>query len=155
MSGFPVHPDYLKTFEQIHLHREKRGALARPLRPPSRPSFRTGSAQLTSRCSSATRASGTPSKQLGLRADPNIKKVLRVEVLDRTCSRVFTRPAYKARGAGVIGWPSTDLTTGGDIHVPIGPTAAELRDALCLFQPGVEDMPRATRPRICCRWCRP
>jgi hypothetical protein len=33
------------------------------------------------------------------------------------------------------------LTTGGDIHVPIGPTAAELRDALCLFQPGVEDMP--------------
>lgn len=33
------------------------------------------------------------------------------------------------------------LTTGGDIHIPIGPTAAELRDALCLFQPGVEDMP--------------
>jgi hypothetical protein len=32
------------------------------------------------------------------------------------------------------------LTTGGDIHVPIGPTAAELRDALCLFQPGIEDM---------------
>jgi hypothetical protein len=27
------------------------------------------------------------------------------------------------------------LTTGGDIHVPIGPTAAELRDSLCLFDP--------------------
>ena len=34
------------------------------------------------------------------------------------------------------------LTTGGDIHVPIGPTAAELKsDSLCLFQPGVGDMP--------------
>ena len=43
------------------------------------------------------------------------------------------------------------LTTGGDIHVPIGPTAAELRDALCLFQPGVGTC-RAIRPRICCRW---
>ena len=33
------------------------------------------------------------------------------------------------------------LTTGGDIHVSIGPTAEELRDALCLYQPGFEDMP--------------
>jgi hypothetical protein len=32
------------------------------------------------------------------------------------------------------------LTTGGDIYVPIGPTAEELRDTLCLFQPGIEDM---------------
>jgi len=32
------------------------------------------------------------------------------------------------------------LTTGGDIYVPIGPTAEELRDTLCLFQPGVGDM---------------
>ncbi len=32
------------------------------------------------------------------------------------------------------------LTTGGDIYVPIGATAAELRDTLCLFQPGIEDM---------------
>ena len=32
------------------------------------------------------------------------------------------------------------LTTGGDIYVPVGPTAEELRDTLCLFQPGIEDM---------------
>ncbi len=32
------------------------------------------------------------------------------------------------------------LTTGGDIYVPIGPTATELRDALCLYHPGIEDM---------------
>ncbi|PZN12958.1 MAG: ATPase, partial [Proteobacteria bacterium] len=32
------------------------------------------------------------------------------------------------------------LTTGGDIYVPVGPTAEELRDTLCLYQPGIEDM---------------
>jgi hypothetical protein len=32
------------------------------------------------------------------------------------------------------------LTTGGDIYVPVGPTAIELRDTLCLYQPGIEDM---------------
>ena len=32
------------------------------------------------------------------------------------------------------------LTTGGDIYVPIGSTAEELRDTLCLYQPGIEDM---------------
>jgi hypothetical protein len=32
------------------------------------------------------------------------------------------------------------LTTGGDIYVPVGPTAEELRDTLCLFQPGIEEM---------------
>ena len=32
------------------------------------------------------------------------------------------------------------LTT-GDIHARMGATATELRDALCLFQPGIEELP--------------
>jgi uncharacterized protein DUF6079 len=32
------------------------------------------------------------------------------------------------------------LTTGGDIYVPIGPTAEELRDTLCLYHPGIEGL---------------
>jgi hypothetical protein len=32
------------------------------------------------------------------------------------------------------------ITTGGDIYVPVGPTAAELRDTLCLYQPGIEEL---------------
>jgi hypothetical protein len=34
------------------------------------------------------------------------------------------------------------------------PTAAELRDALCLFQPGIEDM-GGDPAETCCRWSRP
>jgi hypothetical protein len=138
---FPVHPDYLKTFEQIHFT-EKRGALktieAAMLAildqdvPTDRPLFISyESFWQTIKTNSV------------LRADPNIKEVMRVsEVLESRVQQAFTRPAYKPMALRVINALAVHrLTTGGDIHIPIGPTAAELRDALCLFQPGVEDMP--------------
>ncbi len=138
---FPVHPDYLKTFEQIHFT-EKRGALktieAAMLAildqevPADKPLF-----------ISYESFWNTIKTNSVLRADPNIKEVMRVsEVLESRVQQAFTRPAYKAMALRVINALAVHrLTTGGDIHVPIGPTAAELRDALCLFQPGVEDMP--------------
>ncbi|WP_226349060.1 DUF6079 family protein [Alcaligenes sp. 13f] len=138
---FPVHPDYLKTFEQIHFT-EKRGALktieAAMLAildqevPADKPLF-----------ISYESFWNTIKANSVLRADPNIKEVMRVsEVLESRVQQAFTRPAYKAMALRVINALAVHrLTIGGDIHVPIGPTAAELRDALCLFQPGVEDMP--------------
>jgi hypothetical protein len=138
---FPVHPDYLKTFEQIHFT-EKRGALktieAAMLAildqevPADKPLF-----------ISYESFWNTIKTNSVLRADPNIKEVMRVsEVLESRVQQAFTRPAYKAMALRVINALAVHrLTTGGDIHIPIGPTAAELRDALCLFQPGVEDMP--------------
>ena len=138
---FPVHPDYLKTFEQIHFT-EKRGALKTIESamlaildqdvPTDRPQFISyESFWQTIKTNSV------------LRADPNIKEVMRVsEVLESRVQQAFTRPAYKAMAMRVINALAVHrLTTGGDIHIPIGPTAAELRDTLCLFQPGVEDMP--------------
>lgn len=138
---YPVHPDYLKTFEQIHFT-EKRGALktieAAMLAifdqdvPTDKPLFICyESFWNTIKVNSV------------LRADPNIKEVMRVsEVLESRVQQAFTRQAYKAMALRVINALAVHrLTTGGDIHVPIGPTAAELRDGLCLFQPGVEDMP--------------
>jgi len=138
---FPVHPDYLKTFEQIHFT-EKRGALKTIESamlaildqdvPADKPLFISYESFWNSIKTNSV-----------LRADPNIKEVMRVsEVLESRVQQAFTRPAYKAMALRVINALAVHrLTTGGDIHVPIGPTAAELRDALCLFQPGVEDMP--------------
>ena len=34
----------------------------------------------------------------------------------------------------------SSVTTGGDIYLPVGPTAEEWRDTLCLYRPGIEDM---------------
>lgn len=138
---FPVHPDYLKTFEQINFT-EKRGALKTIEAamqaihdqdvPTDKPLFISYESFWDTIKSNSV-----------LRADPNIKDVMRVtEVLESRVQQGFSRPAYKAMALRVVnGLAVHRLTTGGDIHIPIGPTAAELRDALCLFQPGVEDMP--------------
>ncbi len=63
------------------------------------------------------------------------------EVLTERVQKAFGRPAYKPMALRVINGLSVQrLTTGGDIYVPVGPTALELRDTLCLYQPGIEDM---------------
>ncbi|MCH1984717.1 DUF6079 family protein [Achromobacter xylosoxidans] len=138
---FPVHPDYLKTFEQIHFT-EKRGALKTieaAMQAILDLDVPTDRPQLIAYESFWN----TVKSNQVLRADPNIKEVLRVsEVLESRIQQAFTRPAYKPMALRVInGLAVHRLTTGGDIHIPIGPTAAELRDSLCLFQSGVEDMP--------------
>jgi Family of unknown function (DUF6079) len=137
---FPVHPDYLKTFERISFA-EKRNAL-----------------ETLSLSMRALLDKDVPSDHPGLiafdlywqtvkgnsvfRSDPNIKEVLRVaEVLDSRVQQAFTRPNYKPMALRVInGLFVHRLTTGGDILVPIGPTAEELRDTLCLYQPGIEEL---------------
>ena len=137
---FPVHPDYLKTFERISFT-EKRNALEtlslamRALLDKDVPSDRPGLITFDHYWQ-------TVQGNSVFRSDPNIKEVLRVsEVLDSRVQQAFTRPAYKPMALRIInGLFVHRLTTGGDIHVPIGPTAEELRDTLCLYQPGIEDM---------------
>ncbi len=137
---FPVHPDYLKTFERISFS-EKRNALEtlslamRALLDKDVPSDRPGLITFDHYWQ-------TVQGNSVFRSDPNIKEVLRVsEVLDSRVQQAFTRPAYKPMALRIInGLFVHRLTTGGDIHVPIGPTAEELRDTLCLYQPGIEDM---------------
>ena len=137
---FPVHPDYIGTFERL-VFTEKRGALVTlrdqiqailddevPLDRPGLIGF--------------DKFWDTVATNSVLRSDPNIGPVLKVsEVLSERVSKAFTRPAYKSMALRIIDGLSVHrLTTGGDIYVPVGPTAAELRDTLCLFQPGIEDM---------------
>jgi hypothetical protein len=137
---FPVHPDYIGTFERL-VFTEKRGALVTlrdqiqailgdevPLDRPGLIGF--------------DKFWDTVAKNSVLRSDPNIGPVLKVsEVLSERVSKAFTRPAYKSMALRIIDGLSVHrLTTGGDIYVPVGPTAEELRDTLCLFQPGIEDM---------------
>jgi hypothetical protein len=77
-----------------------------------------------------------------LHSDPAIGPVIKVsDVLTGRVKQAFTRPAYKPMALRLIAALSVHrLTTGGDIYVPIGATAEELRDTLCLYQPGIEDM---------------
>jgi hypothetical protein len=137
---FPVHPDYIGTFERL-VFTEKRGALVtlrdqiQAILSKDVPEDRPGLIGYDKFWETVTSNSV-------LRADPNIGPVLKVsEVLSERVSKAFTRPTYKPMALRIIDGLSVHrLTTGGDIYVPVGPTAEELRDTLCLFQPGIEDM---------------
>jgi len=137
---FPVHPDYIGTFERL-IFTEKRGALVtlrdqiQALLDDEVPTDRPGLIGFDKFWDTVTSNSV-------LRSDPNIGPVLKVaETLAERVQKAFTRPPYKAMAMRVIkGLAVHRLTTGGDIYVPVGPTAEELRDTLCLYQPGVEDM---------------
>lgn len=137
---FPVHPDYIGTFERL-VFTEKRGALVtlrdqiQAILKDEVPSDRPGLIGYDKFWETIT-------ANTVLRADPNIGPVLKVsEVLTERVTKGFTRPAYKPMALRVINGLSVHrLTTGGDIYVPVGPTAEELRDTLCLFQPGIDEM---------------
>lgn len=137
---FPVHPEYIGTFERL-IFSEKRGALVtlrdqiQAILDEEVPSDRPG-------LIGYDKFWDTVASNSVLRSDPNIGPVLKVsEVLSERVERAFTRPPYKAMALRIIkGLSVQRLTTGGDIYVPIGPTAEELRDTLCLYQPGIEDM---------------
>jgi hypothetical protein len=137
---FPVHPEYIGTFERL-VFTEKRGALVtlrdqiQAILKDEVPTDRPG-------LIGYDKFWDTVVTNSVLRADPNIGPVLKVsDVLTERVQKAFTRPPYKAMALRIIkGLSVQRLTTGGDIYVPVGPTAEELRDTLCLYQPGIEDM---------------
>jgi hypothetical protein len=137
---FPVHPEYIATFEQL-IFTEKRGALV-TLRDQIQAILNTDVPDDRPGLIGYDKFWETVTSNSVLRSDPNIGPVLKVsEVLAERVQKAFSRPAYKAMAQRVIAGLSVQrLTTGGDIYVPVGPTAIELRDSLCLYQSGIEDM---------------
>jgi len=68
--------------------------------------------------------------------------VIRVsEVLESRCSKPSLARRNKPLALRIIHALSVHrLTTGGDIHIPIGPTAENCATVCCLYQPGIEEM---------------
>ena len=81
------------------------------------------------------------SMDAGYRTVPDIREVINISnVLSERVSRSFTRPAYQDMALRIIDALSLHRLTVNDIHAPVGATAKELRDTLCLYQPGIEDL---------------
>jgi hypothetical protein len=129
---FPVHPAYLETFERVYVA-EKREVL------------KTLSAAMGERLDR-----DVPHDQPGLiaydsywdvlrdnpsfRSIPEIKEVIdKSQVLEDRVAHAFTRPAYKPAAVRLIHALSVHRLTTGDIYAPLGATAEELRDDLCLY----------------------
>lgn len=135
---FPVHPAYLETFEKVHVA-EKREVL------------KTLSVAIKARINSEV-----PKDEPGLlaydgywaqlagdavfRAVPDIREV--VEKSDVLADRVqngLSRPQYRGVAMRIVHALSVHRLTTGDIYAPIGATAEELRDNLCLMVPGLPE----------------
>jgi hypothetical protein len=136
---FPVHPDYIDTFERVTAV-EKREVLKtlslamKNLLNQSVPDDRPG---VIAYDGYWTTLRENPS----FRAVPDIKAVIDCSmVLESRLQQAFTRPAYKPMATQLIHALSVHRLTTGDIYAPLGATAEEMRDGLCLFQPGIEEL---------------
>jgi hypothetical protein len=136
---FPIHPDFIDTFERITVI-EKREVL----RTLSLAMKRIIDEELPSDCPGLI-AYDTYWKTLrenpSFRAVPDIKAVIDCsQVLESRVEQAFTRPLYKPMALRIVHGLSVHRLTHRDVHVPLGATPDELRDALCLYQPGIEDL---------------
>lgn len=136
---FPVHPDYIDTFERVTAV-EKREVLKtlslvmKKMLDQDLPEDRPG---IIAYDTYWTNLRENPS----FRAVPDIKAVIDCsQVLEARIQQAFTRPAYKPMALRLIHALSVHRLTTGDIYTSIGATPMELRDALCLYQPGIEEL---------------
>lgn len=136
---FPVHPDYIDTFERITAV-EKREVLKtlslamKRLLDNDVPKYYPG---LIGYDSYWTTLKENPS----FRTVPDIRAVIDCsQVLESRIQQAFTRPAYKPMALRIVYGLSIHRLTMGDIYASLGATAEELRDGLCLYQPGIEDL---------------
>ena len=136
---FPVHPDYIDTFERVTTV-EKREVLKtlslamKNMLDRDMPNDRPG---LIAYDTYWTNLRENPS----FRSDPDIKAVIDCsQVLESRIQQAFTRPAYRPMALRLIRALSVHRLTTGDIHAALGATAEELRDGLCLYQPGIGDL---------------
>ncbi len=136
---FPAHPDYIDTFERVTAV-EKREVLKtlslamKKLLDQEVPEDRPG---LIAYDSYWTNLLEHPA----FRTNPDYKQVIDCsQVLESRIEQAFTRPAYKPMALRIIHALSVHRLTTGDIYAPLGATAEELRDGLCLYQPGIEEL---------------
>ena len=135
---FPVHPDYIDTFERVTVV-EKREVLKSLSLSMSKlldkdvPTDRPGLIAFDSYWEIL-------SENPAFKTIPDVKRVVEVSaVLSGRIQQAFSRPAYKPMAIRVINALSLHRLTVGDIEAPVGASSRELRDSLCLYQPGLED----------------
>ena len=136
---FPIHPDYIDTFERVTVV-EKREILKtfskamRELLEQDVPTEKPGLIAFDSYWA-------TLKQNASFRAIPEIRDVIACsDVLESRIENAISRTQYKPMALRLIYALSVHRLTTGDIHAPLGATAEELRDRLCLFDPLIAEL---------------
>jgi len=136
---FPVHPDYIDTFEQVTVVEKRevlktlsmsmKGMLCKDV-----PEDEPGLIAFDSYWS-------TLKQNASFRAIPAIRDVIDCsQVLESRIENAITRKQYKLMALRLIHALSVHRLATGDIYAPMGASAEELRDRLCLFDPLIAEM---------------
>lgn len=136
---FPVHPDYIDTFERITAveKREVLKTLSRAMKQKIDQDVPKEYPGLLGYDSYWDTIRENPS----FRAVPEIKTVIDCsQVLESRVQQAFTLPAYKPFAIRLVHALSVHRLTTGDIYSTLGATSEELRDGLCLFDPRIREM---------------
>lgn len=136
---FPVHPDYIDTFERVTVV-EKREVLKtlsirmKDIMDEAVPHNQPGLIAFDSYWN-------TLRKNAAFRAIPEIRAVIDCsQVLESRIENAIARKQYKPMALRLIHALSVHRLTTGDIYTPMGASAEELRDRLCLFDPLIEEL---------------
>lgn len=136
---FPVHPDYIDTFERVTVI-EKREVLRtlslamRQLMDQDVPRDQPGLIAFDSYWN-------TLRQNASFRAIPDIRAVIDCsQVLESRIENAIGRKQYQPMALRLIHALSVHRLTTGDIHAPMGASASELRDRLCLFDPLIAEL---------------
>ena len=136
---FPVHPDYIDTFERVTVA-EKREVLKtlsvsmKAILDKEVPAAEPGLIAFDSYWS-------TLRQNAAFRAIPEIRAVIDCsQVLESRIENGIARNQYKPMALRLIHALSVHRLTTGDIYAPIGASAEELRDRLCLFDPLIAEL---------------
>lgn len=136
---FPIHPDYIDTFERITIaeRREVLKSLSVAMRQRLNQNVPEDAPGLIAYDSYWNTLKENPS----FRSVPDIRAVIDCSgVLESRIQQAFTRPAYKPMALKIVHGLSVHRLTTGDIYSPLGATPDELRDSLCLYDPIVAEL---------------
>lgn len=136
---FPVHPNYIDTFERITviekrevlktLSNSMKALINKPV-PEDEPGLLAFDSYWTYICQNAA-----------FRTQSEVKEVLNCsQVLESRIQNAMGRPQYKPMAIRIIHALSVHRLTTGDIYNSVGASATELRDRLCLFEPLIAEM---------------
>jgi len=136
---FPVHPDYIDTFERVTIA-EKREILKtlsmgmKDILDQDVPEDRPGLIAYDTYWD-------TLRQNASFRTIPEIRAVIDCsQVLESRIEQAFTRPIYKSMALRLIHALSIHRLTTGDIYSALGATPAELRDGLCLYDAMIAEL---------------
>lgn len=136
---FPVHPDYIDTFERVTVV-EKREVLKtlsigmKNILGADVPHEVPGLIAFDSYWN-------TLKQNASFRSVPEIRAVIECsQVLESRIENAISRKQYKPMALRLIHALSVHRLTTGDIYAPVGASAEELRDSLCLFDPLIAEL---------------